>query len=131
MSDTTKTNRYIAPTEYVDREKFTDADALLLKKIRDETNETCAKLMGFKKVHWFMNKLCIQRELDVANNNIPWSPTTNANDAMEIMQKYKFTLKPTVWKDKFAWSAGSEMHFEVDEDPLWAICKTLMHHAVM
>jgi hypothetical protein len=100
-----------------------------------ELNDQTARLMGFKKVHYFMGKLCVQIEGDVPNNNIPWAPTTNANDAMQIMNKYRFILKPEYHltsdgADTFPlWMCGSEHCDEYDTDPLIAICKSLIRHA--
>ena len=87
-------------------------------------DEQCARIMNFKKVHWFMGKLCVQYESDVANNNIPWSPTTNGGHAMEIMRKYHLSLKPIL----NSWCCYSEYTEAYDTNPFVAICKSLIAH---
>ncbi len=92
----------------------------------DELNVQTANLMGFKKVHWFMGKLCVQIEGDVPNFNVQWSPTTNANDALQIMKKFRFIMKPSAID---GWLVYSEHTESYDSDPLIAICKSLIAHA--
>lgn len=85
--------------------------------------------MGFKKVLVFMGQQCYQIEGDPANNNIPWSPSTNANDAMMIMKKYGFALTRRFSDGVGIWYASSEFTSACDSDPLIAICKALIAHA--
>ena len=98
-----------------------ETDAITLKAL----DEHCARIMKFKKVHWFMGKLCVQYEADVANDNIPWSPTTNGGHAMEIMRKYHLSLKPYAID---GWCCYSEHTEAYDTNPLVAICKSLVAH---
>lgn len=94
-----------------------------------ELNDQTARLMGFKKVHYFMGKLCVQIEGDTPNNNIPWSPATDANQAMQIMSKFKFHLYYVT--HKHIWKCFSD-EFDApgeNEDPLFAICIALIEHA--
>lgn len=89
-------------------------------------DEECARIMGFKKVCWFMGKLCVQIEGDVANNHIPWSPTTCASDAMQIMRKYRLSIHPYGID---GWCCSSEHTEAYDGHMLVAICKSLVAHA--
>jgi hypothetical protein len=89
-------------------------------------DEECARIMGFKKVHWFMGKLCVQIQGDVANNNIPWSPSTNMKDAFQIMRRYGLALRPYAHD---AWCCYSEYAEAYDTDMLVAICKSLVAHS--
>ena len=104
-----------------------ETEAITLKAQLIALDEQCARIMKFKKVHWFMGKLCVQYESDVANNNIPWSPTTDARHAMEIMRKYHLSLKPYA-VDGWCWCCYSEHTEAYDTDPLVAICKSLVAH---
>ncbi len=97
------------------------------KLINDALNEETAKYMGFKKVHMFMGKLCIQKEGDVPNNNIPWAPSTNAEQAFEILNKYMFTLSYSFVGA--GWMCFSEHACDaIETDPKIAICKCLVAH---
>jgi hypothetical protein len=88
-------------------------------------DEECARIMNFKKVCWFMGKLCVQIEGDVANNNIPWSPTTNMKDALQILRKYGLSLRPFAQDE---WCCYSEYAAAYDKDMLVSICKSLVAH---
>lgn len=102
-----------------------DADIGCYARHLRSIDENCARIMRFKKVHWFMGKLCVQVEGDVANNNIPWSPTTNINDAMHIMAKYRLSIKPRGASDWCCYSEHTEAH---SSNMLLAICKSLIAH---
>lgn len=97
------------------------------KKVElDELDEQTARLMGFKKVLLFMGKWCVQIDGDVSNNNIPWSPTRNANDAMQILNKYRLSLEAI----GDLWFVGTNNTITIsDSNPLIAICKSLIAHA--
>ncbi len=118
------------PTEYVNKVIERDDHFIKQKMIVDGLNRKTAEIMRFKKVHLFMGKLCIQKEGDVANNNIPWSPATNANDAVQILDKFRFTVTPvTNLNNNNSWRVGSDIEYVVDENLLIAICKSLIAHA--
>lgn len=88
-------------------------------------DEECARIMRFKKVCWFLGKLCVQIENDIANNNVPWSPTTNFADAAQILQKYHMALHPY---GPDGWCCGTEYTEAHDLDMRVAICKALIAH---
>jgi hypothetical protein len=79
-------------------------------KTRNELlDEQSAKFMGFAKVHRFIDKLCVQKYGDTPNNNIPWSPTKNAEQMLEIMNKYKISLTYIPAEDEWLATAIVEM----------------------
>jgi len=94
------------------------------KVVKVSLDEQTARIMPFKKVRWFLGKLCIQKEGDVANNNIPWAPSTEWKDAVQILETFSLGLKFV--GDR--WVCYSEFEQAYDTDPLVAICKSLIVH---